>query len=459
MSLLEKFVTQWLTEADLDFLNQLCTEYNIVIPAAKVGKHQEILKLLLRYVTGEELENTDDQGAAVYLKLFNDLDMALGKGTPKSEPSVDGGVVGAGSSTISYHKLRELKITGSIDGGKEGTLSYTSLSCQLKQAEVAGCSTAEVIAAVIKAIPTGRSFRTLLESKPGLEQEDFMKLLRSHYKEKDSAAVLQLLLNCYQEPGQDAHEFCCMAMSLRDRVMVLSEEEGNPEDEEVLTKRLYHTIFTGLKQNSIRMELHNVIKNANLTDVDFLERVSMAEANETERLEKVKMKAEIALLTEQPGSQSGGKKVQPSSQQTSASNKQKNASAQPENSVVDKKLDLLVSKLDSLTSLSHEQATRISVLETKLATGQSTSGPGAGFGSNAGQFAGRSNINTNAHAQSGAFGSQPGAFGNPTGASNQNTSNRRIFKCPACLSGRVGYCQHCLKCGSDQHRVKDCPEN
>ena len=34
-----------------------------------------------------------------------------------------------------------------------------------------------------------------------------------------------------------------MAMSFRDRIEALSEEEGNPEDADVLNKRLYHTYY------------------------------------------------------------------------------------------------------------------------------------------------------------------------------------------------------------------------
>ena len=161
MSLIEKFVTQWLPEARVEFLSDLCTEYGIEIPAPKVGKHQEVLKLVLRYLSGETLEATPDKGAAVYVKLFNELGVELGKGTAKSEP-LDTTIGATNSGTLSYHKLRELKITGTIDGGKEGTLTYTSLTCQLKQAEAAGYTTTEVVAAVIKAIPTGKSFRSLL---------------------------------------------------------------------------------------------------------------------------------------------------------------------------------------------------------------------------------------------------------------------------------------------------------
>ena len=206
MSLIEKFVTKWLPEAKVEFLADLCTEYGIDVPAPKVGKHQEVLKLVLRHLSGETLENTPDKGAGVYVKLFNELGVELGKGTAKPEP-LDTTIGANNSGTLSYHKLRELKITGTIDGGKEGTLTYTSLTCQLKQAEAAGYSTTEVVAALLKAIPTGKSFRSLLETKVDIEKDDF-KLLRSHFKEKDSAAVLQLLMNCYQGPGQDAYEFC-----------------------------------------------------------------------------------------------------------------------------------------------------------------------------------------------------------------------------------------------------------
>ena len=48
------------------------------------------------------------------------LGVELGKGTAKPEPLDT--IIGANNSgTLSYHKLRELKITERIDGWKEGT--------------------------------------------------------------------------------------------------------------------------------------------------------------------------------------------------------------------------------------------------------------------------------------------------------------------------------------------------
>ena len=115
MSLIEKYITQWLPEANVNFLTDLCNQYAINIPDVKLGKHQEVLKLVLRYLSSETLENTADKGASVFMKLFNDLGAELGKGAPKTEP-LDGGAVN--NSTLSYHKLRELKIKAQLMGGK-----------------------------------------------------------------------------------------------------------------------------------------------------------------------------------------------------------------------------------------------------------------------------------------------------------------------------------------------------
>ena len=90
MSLIEKFITQWLPQADVDFLTDLLAEYQVDVPAAKVGKHQELLKLVLRHLSSPELEGTPDHGMAVFNKLFNELGTLLGKGTPKAEPLEEG---------------------------------------------------------------------------------------------------------------------------------------------------------------------------------------------------------------------------------------------------------------------------------------------------------------------------------------------------------------------------------
>jgi hypothetical protein len=378
------------------------------------------------------------------LKLFNELGEELGKtvtGLPFKEvlPKVEPGSTGNGnanggggsgenssSSTLTYHKLREFKISGTINAGKPGTLSYTSLSCQIKQAEHAKYPFPEIIAAVIKALPAGASFRDLLESKNKLGKVEFVKLLRSHFKEKDSSSVLQELLNCYQKPGQDAHAFCCHAMSLRDRIQVMSEEEGAPWDSAQLRSRFYHAVFTGLKQNSIRMELQHILKEGVMGDADFLSEVSLAEANETERLNKVKSKeggkADLNSLTE------GGGDTTENSDKPKSKKPPKGESSDTEKLLA--QISQISSKMDKLSTENQAVKGQLKILQEK-------------------QTARDANGN--------------GPPNPPPPANNrQNNGNYgrgwRDYRCQTCIRNNVGYCEHCNKCGSTEHKRRNCDQ-
>ena len=202
------------------------------------------------------------------------------------------------ASNVTFHKLREFKINGVVDGGREGTLQYVSLHSQIKLGEAAHYTSAEIIYGVIRAIPAASSFRTLLESNLEMEMAEFIRMLRSHFKEQDSDSALLELKGCYQLPNQGAHDFCCRAIFLRDRLQAISTEEGSPWSAEKLRKRLYRTISTGLKQSSIKLELQPYLsEDSMLTDREFLEKVAQAEVQEEERQGKVKTKeTDIATL-------------------------------------------------------------------------------------------------------------------------------------------------------------------
>ena len=49
--------------------------------------------------------------------------------------------------------------------------------------------------------------------------------------------------------------------------------------------------------------------------------------------------------------------------------------------------------------------------------------------------------------------------GSPISGIGINRNGRRIFKCKDCVDKNVGYCSHCFKCGSEEHKRKDCLEN
>ena len=246
-SLVEQAVFEWLPLADADTLQGLCDEYKIEVAKEKIGRKDLLLKLVRRYLTSERLESNPDESKAVFDKLYAELGERFGKKTVKKDVnatfSSDIQDFEGESANLTFHRLRDFKINGTIGNvGQKETLTYTSLSIQMKQGKNSGYSSKEVCAAVIRAIKPGNSLRDYLESKSNITEAALIQILRSHFKEKDSISVFHELSNCVQLVGESEHEFCLRAMSLREKVSRLSEEEECPFDQNLL-KNVFFMLF------------------------------------------------------------------------------------------------------------------------------------------------------------------------------------------------------------------------
>ena len=424
--IIESKCFQWLPEVDVDFLTGFCEEYHIQVPEDKVGKKALLLKLVLRYLNSETLEQSDDQGKSVFVKLLRELEELFDieqKVMPSLEKLED--VVGStenmgGSKTglkLSYHKLQQFKIKGVIgDSGQTDTMNYLNLMFQIKQGKAVGYSSDEVCAAVIQAIKPGNSLRDYLESKSDLTEDGLLQILRSHFDEKDSASYFQDLSTCVQQSGESAHKFCVRAMALRNKVASRSVEEECPFDANMLQNRFFHTIFTGLKQNSIRMELQVILKERLVSDEELLKEVSLAAANELDRQEKIKTKVDLNQLTlsetENSGVQSGSEK------------KCKPVKEPKENKILTE-INKLTAKVNELTSVKSE------IEELKKQLNQS-------------HCSNTQNADSNPQ---------------KSGTSNNEYRRRKIYRCKNCESTNSQFCDHCFKCGSSDHRRVNCQKN
>ena len=239
----EAEVLQLLRKVDLDVLQGFCDELKITIPETKQGNKSLILKLIVRYLHSEHMEGLDDQGLSVFLKLQSDLkDSLAGKSLGEQKTDIDktGIIVDdkvsgeqnqdeKGKHFVQIHRFREFKISGSIGGVEQkDTLSYSGLSFQMKQGKEAGYSYREIQAAVIKAIKPGNNLRNYLESRVKISESAFLQVLRSHFQEKDSTLVFHDLSTAVQLSSESELDFCLRVMSLRERVVTLSSEEGCP---------------------------------------------------------------------------------------------------------------------------------------------------------------------------------------------------------------------------------------
>ena len=277
---------------EVDKLEQICTELELRIPEENVGNRQFIFKLIMKCLTAEEFEKQEDQGVGKLLKVLEILEANPLKEV-KVEVAEEAKVEIDDIKSLKLHKLRDFKINGMIGTpGQKDKLSYSSLSYQIQNGRERGFSEKEICSAVIRAITPGSHLRNYLESRDELNLKSLIKVLRSHFKERDATSVFTEMSNAVQLGSENEMDFCMRLMGLRQKVILLSKEEDCPYEVRLVQNRFLHALFTGLKYNNVRHELKNVLKpSSNISDEDLLQEISDIVVNETEHSEKLQLKS------------------------------------------------------------------------------------------------------------------------------------------------------------------------
>lgn len=263
---------------------------------AKTKGRTGLLGLINRYLSSEELEESDDQGLG---KLKELREVLLGEipekvddkssqkvGTPESPSDPT-------STKVSQHHReyirRDFKISGQIAGSqqKDG-LGFTSLIHQIEAGLRKGYPEEEVVEAVIRATNPGLNLRGYLESKTDITLPKLRRILRSHYQEKGATELYHELSSLTQAPKETPQEFLVRALSIRQRVLFASKEsETNQRYEEPLVQAMFlHAVSTGLTSESIRADLKPSLENTCISDELLLEKLNKSASSETERLKK-----------------------------------------------------------------------------------------------------------------------------------------------------------------------------
>ena len=184
-----------------------------------------------------------------------------------------------------YTKLKDFKISGSIGApGQKDKLNYSSLKFQIENAKE-DYKESEIVAAVIRAITSAPTLRTYLEGIRKLKLPILLSVLRSHFREKDSTAVFNELVSAAQRPDETEVDFCLRLMGLRDRVLVLSMEEKGQYTLKLVQDQLQQSLFTGMKNDTIRAELKQYLRKPR-EDADLLAEISEEMRNEQEHKNK-----------------------------------------------------------------------------------------------------------------------------------------------------------------------------
>jgi hypothetical protein len=259
------------------------------------------------------------------------------------------------------------------------------------------------MAGVVKAMKAGCSLRKYYEGRPGISEEKFMKILRSHYSVKDSATLLTELSNSVQGSSEKEMDFVLKLMGLRDNIMAVSREEGCPLNADKVRERFFHALSVGLKKDTIRLELLPLLKQRNLEDDELIAEVSLVVARDDENRSKTKGKNAASNAIGGGDERSSSNTPRQAPQQT---DKQK------ERDEVQAEILKKVTELMSVKTEVGELAKRIDALEKKGAQG----------------------------------------------GGNRNVQWKFPLKCKMCEAAKA-FCTHCSNCGEGGHKRKDCTKN
>jgi len=337
MEELEDTVCKNIRLLNTESLTEACRLLEIDIPERKQGNKESLIKLVLRYLYSEEVEQLADEGLLAFVTLSglitkhfpnintkpyesksgssSDITTRLNSSNPFSsdfnsteskfltdftkinpveslfkEP-LESKLPSEPKLPFNIHKLKEFKISGSIGNvGQKDKLSYSSLLYQIQNGKSAGYTGQEICYAVIKSITPENYLRTYLETRGDLNLESLLKILRSHFKEKDSTSRFTEMSTSVQTSIESPLEFTVRLMSLRQKVILLSREEDCPYNPKLIQKRFLHALSTGLRNDNLRNELRDCFDQIDISDEYLLSRITKAVSHESEHLEKLHFK-------------------------------------------------------------------------------------------------------------------------------------------------------------------------
>ena len=405
-----------------------------------------IVKLLLRYLNSEDVENRQDNGKGMFAKIHKDMKEVFKK-AEEDDPDKDAKAKdsekeevkpeikkedSATTPLVRIDRLREFKINGSIGAvGQKDSMTYISLSCQLEQGKDAGYKFKEIVAAVVKAIKPGTHLRDYLESRLNLktlDEKSFLQLLQSHFAERNCNSVFTELTRAAQLPSESEMDFCLRAMNLRQNVQRLSKNEGRPFDETWLNNTFIESVANGFKYDRVRLELQSILKSGSISDEELLREVGVVMASEQERSTRWKAKAsanELTVSRVQMEEESANDK-----KSKSKKSKQVKESKDVADSSILTEINKLTVKINELTTTKSDEMKSVRGEIQDLRN----------------QMTCRENGNHCCAKDSDSDSNL-----------KSNRPPRRVFKCQGCQRTNKSYCNHCFICGAEGHRSYDCP--
>ena len=315
---------------DVRDLQEFCNGLNVVIPLLKQGKVSAVRGLLLRHLTSKEIEELNDEGLAVFQDVLQQVeaklaakdaeekaaeekaaeekaavekpddtkasnsksvDTTLTSDTKPEVPATRAQVAGAAGTLKDAHEgtvmvehirvNKEFKLGGTVGDGKN-CLGYGTIYYRMLEGKNNGFKPKEIMAGVVRAMQAGSELGQWYETHPELEWDEFLSILRNHYQLENYGRLLMNLGKEFQKPSEEAIDFAYRMTRLRDDILAVAAHEQAVVERKMVQEQCLHGLSVGLRSNTIRMELRQVLSDQNITDPVLFKEVKAASKREKE---------------------------------------------------------------------------------------------------------------------------------------------------------------------------------
>lgn len=132
--------------------------------------------------------------------------------------------------------------------------------------------------------------RSYLEGKTDLTLTNLRQILGAHYAEKDATVLYQQLTKAAQGQNETPLEFLIRVLDLRQKILFASErtQSSLKYNKELVQSQCFQSIMTGLINDNVRAEMRMYLQDENSSDELLLQKMQIAQYNESERAIKTK---------------------------------------------------------------------------------------------------------------------------------------------------------------------------
>jgi predicted secreted protein len=171
---------------------------------------------------------------------------------------------------------------------------------QIETGKQKGYSEVDIIDGVIKAVVLSSSLRSYLDGRPDINLATLRSILRGHYAEKTPTTKLYSeLASATQNPKESPNDFLLRVMDIRNRILFAYPEDSKElkYSPELVAGLFRRTVYTGLRDRTLRHEMRTHLDNVNISDAAFMHELNQLIIQESERQNKLQYKHSVSQLS------------------------------------------------------------------------------------------------------------------------------------------------------------------